>query len=232
MIDTFHDDGMDSTLEDVDEKKKFFMRYTPTMPVTVIDVLKMRKGAEKCVMEGIRIHHVDKQYNYVWQYEDTVDTLPLTQLSHGKKGIERYYTKPLLNVEPAIASLKTAHINRRVTWLKYATKEGKNASYVTAEGTVVLIGDAAHGMTPSLGEGCNTALESAVRLVEVVVSEMINDGDENKSRATPTSRHLTAAFVKYGLSRPKDVIPIQEMSASRGRLSNFTKNDIKKASET
>jgi len=129
-------------------------------------------------------------------------------------------------------ALKTARINRRVTWLKYATKEGKNASYVTAEGTVVLIGDAAHGMTPSLGEGCNTALESAVRLVEAVVSEMINDGDENKSRATPTSRHLTAAFVKYGLSRPKDVIPIQEMSASRGRLSNFTKNDIKKASET
>ena len=57
------------------EIKEFFMRYTPTMPVTVIDVSKMRKDAEKCVMEGIRIHHVDKQYNYVWQYEDTDPTI-------------------------------------------------------------------------------------------------------------------------------------------------------------
>ena len=84
--------------------KEFFMRYTPTMPVTVIDVSKMRDGTKKCIAEGIKIHHVDKHYKYVWQYKDAVDTLPLTQLSHEKKGIERYYTKPFLSVSPAVAS--------------------------------------------------------------------------------------------------------------------------------
>lgn len=31
----------------------------------------------------------------------------------------------------------------------------------------VILGDAAHGVTPALGQGCNSALESAVILSEV-----------------------------------------------------------------
>ena len=32
----------------------------------------------------------------------------------------------------------------------------------------VILGDAAHGVTPALGQGCNAALESAVTLSEVL----------------------------------------------------------------
>ncbi len=47
------------TLED-GSAKAFFMRYTPSMPVTVIDVTKMQSKGRTCVNEKECINHTDK----------------------------------------------------------------------------------------------------------------------------------------------------------------------------
>lgn len=106
---------------------------------------------------------------------------------------------------------KNARINRRVSWLQMKVgDEGKDVSYSTNDGLVALIGDAAHAMTPSMGEGGNCAMESAVKLVDAIASKM-----EEKEEAICTIETMSEAFVQYGLSRPKEVQPIQEMSAAR-----------------
>ena len=59
-------------------------------------------------------------------------------------------------------TLNSARINVRASWLRMSpVEEGKEVVYATKDGCVALIGDAAHCMTASMGEGCNTALESA-----------------------------------------------------------------------
>ena len=80
---------------------------------------------------------------------------------------------------------------------------------------VALIGDAAHAMTASMGEGCNTALESAVKLAEAVSTVMQEKGEGKTESSFCTSATLSKAFVRYGATRPKEVVPIQEMSAAR-----------------
>ncbi|KAL7537685.1 hypothetical protein ACHAXR_007997 [Thalassiosira sp. AJA248-18] len=107
---------------------------------------------------------------------------------------------------------KTARIQQRATWLQMsADKKGKEkVSYSTDKGNVALIGDAAHAMTASMGEGGNCAMESAVKLVDAVCSIMKEKGETSCSVDS-----LNAGFIKYGMSRPKDVQPIQEMSAAR-----------------
>lgn len=68
---------------------------------------------------------------------------------------------------------KTARINRRTTWLQMsASEEGEKVSYSSSDGLVAVIGDAAHAMTPSMGEGGNCAMESAVKLADAVISTM------------------------------------------------------------
>merc|ERR1712045_121380 len=102
---------------------------------------------------------------------------------------------------------KSARINRRVTWLKTEAGEGKDEeSYSTEDGLVTLIGDAAHAMSPSMGEG-NKAMESAVKLVDAVAAAM-----EEKEESICTVDTMSEAFRKYGVPRPKEVIPIQEQS--------------------
>lgn len=125
-------------------------------------------------------------------------------------------------VIPAFHSLlskevyNSARINRRVTWLKTeGGAEDKDVSYSTEDGLVTLIGDAAHAMTPSMGEGGNCAMESAVKLVDAVISTM-----EEKEESICTVHTMSQAFIKYGLSRPKEVQPIQEMSAARNSKKN------------
>lgn len=103
-------------------------------------------------------------------------------------------------------TLKTARINRRTSWLEMTTSEKEGVvSYATGDGLVALIGDAAHAVTPTMGEGCNMAMESAVALVDSLST-------------TPTVDDMTAAFIAYGSSRPKHTQPIQQRSAAACRL--------------
>ncbi|KAL3797177.1 hypothetical protein ACHAW5_006039 [Stephanodiscus triporus] len=104
----------------------------------------------------------------------------------------------------------SARVNRRTTWLQMSANDGKNVVYSTEDGKVALIGDAAHAMTPSLGEGCNTALESAVKLVDSISSIM-----EEKGESTCSIDTLNEGFVRYGLTRPNECIPVQEESQAR-----------------
>eukprot|EP00592_Proboscia_alata_P024556 CAMPEP_0194449044 /NCGR_PEP_ID=MMETSP0176-20130528/129913_1 /TAXON_ID=216777 /ORGANISM="Proboscia alata, Strain PI-D3" /LENGTH=439 /DNA_ID=CAMNT_0039276099 /DNA_START=82 /DNA_END=1400 /DNA_ORIENTATION=- len=107
---------------------------------------------------------------------------------------------------------QNARINRRASWLQMSAAEGtkKDVSYSTEEGNVALIGDAAHAMTASMGEGGNCAMESAVKLVDAVISIM-----KEKGETDCTVNTMNEAFMDYGVSRPKEVQPVQEMSAAR-----------------
>jgi 2-polyprenyl-6-methoxyphenol hydroxylase-like FAD-dependent oxidoreductase len=123
-------------------------------------------------------------------------------------------------------AFQTARVNRRVTWVKTTANEEDEVYYASTDGQVALIGDAAHAMTPSLGEGCNCALESAVKLVENVQVIM-----ERKGESTCSIESMNEGFMLYGVSRPKEVMPIQEQSASRNYLKksgNAKKDPIKK----
>ncbi len=120
---------------------------------------------------------------------------------------------------PAIAALlhdevyRTAARRRRATWLQMHESEGNPVTYASKDGRVSLIGDAAHAMTASIGEGCNTALESAVKLVDSVIETM-----KEKDEVACTAKTLSLAFTRYGSSRPRECISIQELSASRSSL--------------
>ena len=123
------------------------------------------------------------------------------------------------NELPAIAALldddvyRTALVRRRATWLQMDESDGNPVTYSSNDGRVSLIGDAAHAMTASIGQGCNTALESAVKLVDSI-AETMNEKDETSC----TTNTVSMAFTRYGSSRPKECISIQELSASKSTL--------------
>lgn len=102
--------------------------------------------------------------------------------------------------------LCTAKINRRVSWLE-TTKPLEEVIYGTDDGRVVLIGDAAHAVTPSIGEGCNLSLESAVRLVAGL----------EQCDGPASIENVSAAFQQYSEARPKETIPVQARSAAASR---------------
>lgn len=103
-------------------------------------------------------------------------------------------------------SLKTVRVNRRTSWLKPLVDD---PSYCSKNGRVALVGDAAHAMTPAIGEGCNCALESAVLLVKPL-----------QKKKPVTSEDLTNAFLEFGRTRPGEVVPLQIQSAERNRYKN------------
>ena len=117
---------------------------------------------------------------------------------------------------PSIAALLddevygTAVMRRRATWLHMEESDGNPVMYSSNDGRVSLIGDAAHAMTASMGEGCNITLDSAVKLVDSVVKTM-----KEKHETSCTTNTLSLAFTRYGSSRPEECISIQELSASR-----------------
>eukprot|EP00551_Chaetoceros_affinis_P005963 CAMPEP_0203664128 /NCGR_PEP_ID=MMETSP0090-20130426/1595_1 /ASSEMBLY_ACC=CAM_ASM_001088 /TAXON_ID=426623 /ORGANISM="Chaetoceros affinis, Strain CCMP159" /LENGTH=480 /DNA_ID=CAMNT_0050527257 /DNA_START=88 /DNA_END=1530 /DNA_ORIENTATION=+ len=142
-----------------------------------------------------------------------------SEVEQSENTLSRNLEELFQEVVPAFHALlskevyNSARINRRVTWLKAESSgEGKEVSYSTEDGLVALVGDAAHAMTPSMGEGGNCAMESAVKLVDAVISVM-----KEKEESICTVDIMSQAFIKYGLSRPKEVQPIQEMSAARNR---------------
>ena len=65
-------------------------------------------------------------------------------------------------------------------------------------------------MTPSMGEGVNTAMESAVKLVDSISDVMKQKGESICNTST-----LSEGFIQYGLARPNECIPIVEASAAR-----------------
>jgi len=158
----------------------------------------------------------------VYTWEDDYSAKPAGEKQHLDLSdhLEALFQKemPLFLAAIGKEALKSARINRRVTWLRMTpaesgNKEATTTTYATDDGRVALIGDSAHCMTPSLGEGCNTALESAVKLVDCVVSKM----KENEETLCAVDT-MSGAFVQYGVSRPKETQLIQEMSAARSTL--------------
>jgi hypothetical protein len=55
-------------------------------------------------------------------------------------------------------------------------------------------------MTASMGEGCNTALESAVKLVDALLSRM-----HEKGETSCTVNTMSEAFMQYGSSSSGNV---------------------------
>lgn len=88
--------------------------------------------------------------------------------------------------------------------------DGNYVAYSTKDGKIALIGDAPHSMTPSLGKGCNTALESAVKLVDCVSSVM-----NEKGESTCSVDSLSERIDRYGSTRPIECIPVQDESQAR-----------------
>lgn len=132
-------------------------------------------------------------------------------LSATKDALALFLDAELPKVSAAIGheALASAQILQRVSWLE--TSPG--SAYSNAEGRVALIGDAAHCMTPSLGEGCNCALESAAALAAAI---SLPGGPEQ----VPSRSDLTKAFLAYGSQRPSQVRPVQERSAAASRFAN------------
>ena len=146
-----------------------------------------------------------------WEYE--YSALPASLRSEGslvdnlKKLFEEEFPMFYRAIKDDEEIFQTVRIIRRVTWLEMNAEEG---SYSTKDGKVTLIGDSAHSMTPSLGEGCNAALESAVKLVNSIKTEM-----ERKGEGICSKKTMTDAFTLYGRSRPAETRQVQETSAAR-----------------
>ena len=108
--------------------------------------------------------------------------------------------------DPEGVAVRGARVRRRTSWIELTS-----GRYETMHGAIVLVGDAAHGMTPSIGEGANYALDSAYQLAERVAEQ-----------GTPSMLNLTNGFKNYGERRPNEVRAALLKSAlvSRGGASS------------
>lgn len=193
------EDGMSISMIYYDETLQRYPWLTPPESINTIH------DGDNNIMEGWDgDHSLDKG--------NTNDSSVSTEHSELPYHLKRLFEEEL----PAFADLlddeiyHTAVLKRRTTWLQMRPRDGEQVSYSSKDGRVSLIGDAAHAMTPSIGEGCNTALESAVNLVDRVAASM-----KDKDESTCTVDTMSLAFTRYGSSRPKECITIQELSAAK-----------------
>ena len=100
-------------------------------------------------------------------------------------------------------ALANAVVQRRPSWVDLTGADG----YAAADGRLVLVGDAAHAMSPSQGEGANCALESAVALLASLPPSTTDE-------RPPSIDELSTAFADYGRKRPAEVRPVQLASAA------------------
>ena len=140
---------------------------------------------------------------------------PWTGTSVGTDPAWRHRMHALLSAElPRLAAhatpavLETAVQNRRASWVEVDRLH-------LVGGRVALLGDAAHSMTASLGEGCNCALESAVALDAAL--------GRAASLGPLAASGISDAFVRYAEARLPEVRPVQLASAAgnRGGASRF-----------
>ena len=133
----------------------------------------------------------------------------LSRFGPGSKNWERALSDLLHQELPGLAKhipqhvIADAQMHRRFSWLDLTGR------FDALGGRVVLVGDAAHAMTPFLGEGCNCALESAVELDAAIGPP---------GAGVPSAEELSAAFRVYGRDRVAAVRPVQEASAARNRF--------------
>ena len=72
---------------------------------------------------------------------------------------------------------------------------------------VCLIGDAAHAVSPSTGQGASLAIEDAAVLARLLAETLSRDG----------AAGVPMAFAAYGAARAQRVARVQEESRSNGR---------------
>lgn len=120
-----------------------------------------------------------------------------------------------------VGGLKTVRINRKSCWVESIASAGSESdndittTYSAMNGRVALIGDAAHGMTASTGNGCNCALESAVTLLAGL--EKNSSLDRKGEQSNISVEVLSNAFIRYGKERPHSVMPKQLEAAIASR---------------
>ena len=88
-----------------------------------------------------------------------------------------------------------------------------------SKGPVVLIGDAAHAMTPGMGQGANQGLEDACELATVLARALHDENDAN----------LSSALEGFWKSRIDRVREIHAASRARTQSINQSSSTNKKA---
>jgi len=81
-------------------------------------------------------------------------------------------------------------------------------------GRAVLVGDAAHAMTPDLGQGGGTALEDAVELAAALdTDDGLRRYDERRRRRTQTIARQSAAFGRFSQAHGRLTVPLRNTAA-------------------